>query len=232
MVRNSVFFFAALAIFAIAGFWPSYFARVSEEKNFHVHLHGAAMSLWVLLLISQAFLIRSGTRQLRQLHRLAGKISYVLVPVIIFSTLSLSHFRVQESGTDLRPDLLYFLYIQLALLVVFVLAYSLAIYHRASPHIHARYMVCTALALIDPIVARLLYNHLGITPPLMQVMTYVLVDAIFLYLIFVDWKHGRRMIVFPAMLAVFIAAQVPTFIVPTQPFWHDFALWYGGLPIP
>lgn len=85
-----------------------------------------AMALWLLMLISQAFLIRTDRRTL---HRLAGRASYVLVPLIVLSTLSLAHLRVRESGNELPAELLYFLYI-----------------------------------------------HLGITFPLMQVVTNVLVD--------------------------------------------------------
>ena len=44
MIRYSVFFFATLALFAVAGFWPSYVSRMSEEKNIHVHFHGLVMA--------------------------------------------------------------------------------------------------------------------------------------------------------------------------------------------
>jgi hypothetical protein len=229
MIRYSVFFFATLALFAVAGFWPSYVSRISEEKNIHVHFHGLVMALWLLLLISQAFLIRSGHRAL---HRLAGKASYVLVPLIVMSTVSLSHFRVQESGTELPADLLYFLYIQLSLLVVFVLAYSMAMFNRQSPRIHARYIACTALAVIDPIFARLLNTHLGVDFPMMQALTYALVDGILLFLIARDRMQTGTSAVFPAMLAVFAIAQIPTFFLYKLPAWKEFAQWYGSLPLP
>jgi hypothetical protein len=229
MIRNGVFLFSVLALFAIAGFWPSYVSRVSEEKNLHVHLHGLVMALWLLLLISQAFFIRSDRRAL---HRLAGKVSYILVPLIVLSTLSLSHFRVQENAKELPTELLYFLYIQLSLLVVFVVAYSMAIVNRHSPRIHARYIACTALALIDPIFARLLNTHLGVDFPLMQVLTYALVDGILLCLIARDWKRTGTSQVFPVMLGVFAIAQAPTFFLYKLPSWLAFAQWYGSLPIP
>lgn len=229
MIRNGVYFFAILGLFAIAGFWPSYLSRVNQETNLPVHLHGAAMALWCVMLITQGYLIRS---DYRPAHRLVGKFSFILVPVIVLSTLSLAHFRVQEAGKEPSTEILYFLYVQLSLLVVFVLAYVLAIANRRTPSIHAGYMVCTALALVDPIFARLLYNHLGIAPPLLQVLTYAFIDLILLWLIVWGRRQPRPVTLFPAMLAVFVVAQIPTFFLSKTAAWHTFAAWYGSLPIP
>jgi hypothetical protein len=229
VIRNSVYFFAALGLFAVAGFWPSYVSRVHQETNLHVHLHGVAMALWCLMLITQGYLIRS---DYRPAHRLVGIFSLILVPLIVFSTLSLAHFRVQAAGKEPSTELLYFLYVQLSLLAVFVLAYVLAIANRRTPSIHSGYMVCTALTLVDPIFARLLYNHLGITPPLAQVLTYALIDLILLWLIVWGRRQPRPVTLFPAMLAMFVVAQIPTFFLFKTPAWHAFAVWYGSLPIP
>lgn len=229
MIRSSVYYFAALGLLAIAGFWPSYLSRVNQETNLHVHLYGVAMALWCLMLITQGYLIRS---DYRPAHRLVGTFSLILVPLIVSSTLSLAHFRVQEAGKDPSTEILYFLYVQLSLLVVFVLAYVLAIVNRHTPSIHAGYMVCTALTLVDPIFARLLYNHLGIMPPLLQVLTYAFIDLILLWLIVWGRKQPRPVTLFPAMLSVFVVAQILTFFLFKMPAWHVFAVWYGSLPIP
>lgn len=223
--RHAVFYFAALLAFAIPAFWPSYLNPPKVEADWHVHVHGVAMFLWVALLIAQAWLIRAGRRGA---HRLLGKSSYALVPVVVLSTLSLLHYRLQKG---LTPDLLYFFWVVLSLAAVFALSYAMAMRHRRQPLLHARYMACTGLALIDPIFARLFYIHLGVEPPLMQVMTYLLVDGILLWLAYADWRaRGPR--VFPAMLAVFVAAQLPTFFIFQMGWWRAFVLWYGGLPLP
>src|SRR5262249_2561499 len=119
MIRNSVYFFTLLALFAIAAFWPSYLSRATSIPEVRVHLHGAVMALWVAMLITQAFLIRNGARPT---HRLIGKASYVLAPLIVLSTLALAHLRLHEAGDEPPVDLLYFVYVQLAMLSLFVLA--------------------------------------------------------------------------------------------------------------
>ena len=229
MYRSAVFFFVLLALFAVAGFWPSYLSRLGEVREFRVHYHGIATALWILLLITQAYLMRSGHREM---HRRTGRISFVLAPLVVFSILTLAHVRLRDSGAAPSEELLYFFYVQLMLSVLFALAYGLAILHRRDPQRHARYMICTALTPIDPIFARLFYVHLGIDRPLGQFLTFAIIDLILVALIWWDWRNRRRLIVFPAMLAVFVAAQVPTFFFYRQAWWQAFAVWYGQIPIP
>lgn len=229
ILRNSFPLFGALVVFAVAGFWPSYVSRIASETQFRVHLHGAVMFAWLLLLTAQAYLIRTDRRAW---HRRLGKVSYFLVPLIVLATLSLSHYRVRESGAEPPLELLYFLYVQLALLGLFVLSWALAIFHRKSPKLHGRYMVCTALAVVDPILARLLNLHLGVDFPSAQFLTYGFVDLILLCLLAADWRLRPRICVFPAMLCLFAMVQIPTFFWYKLPAWKAFALWYGSLALP
>src|SRR5215475_5735242 len=106
ILRNSVYFFAALALFAVAAFWPTYLSRIGAVTEGHVHAHGAVMASWLAMLVAQAFLIRSNRRPI---HKLLGKASYVLAPLVVLSTLSLAHMRLAEAGNAPSVDLLYFL---------------------------------------------------------------------------------------------------------------------------
>lgn len=226
MYRASAFFFAILLLLAIPAFWPSYIAPKRYETDWHVHLHGIAMLLWMLMLITQAGLVRAKSFAL---HRALGKTSFVLVPVIVASTLLLAHYRMR-SGLD--KQLLYFFYVQLSLLAVFLVAYGLAILNRATPAVHMRFMACTALALVDPILARLLYIHLGIEPPLMQLITYGVVDLILVALIVHDRINRHYAQVYPAMLVLFVVSQVPTFLVTQAGWWRAFTQSFARLPLP
>ena len=93
--RNSVFFFALIPLFAIWGFWFTYFVRPSEELGTYDHIHGMAMIGWCLLLIVQSSLIRTNRRDI---HRQVGKLSYVLAPLIIISTILLANSRLNVRG--------------------------------------------------------------------------------------------------------------------------------------
>ena len=225
--RRSAPFFGALALLAIPAFWPTYLALRPQEADWHVHVHGAALALWSVMLIVQPWLVLRGKVRV---HRKVGKASYFIAPVIVVSTILLAHYRLYQSTPTF--DQIYFLWVQLALLSVFAIAYVQAIRWRHSGGIHARYMICTALTMIDPIVARLIYNHTGVDIPWLQIATYLLIDAILLALWLRDRRLGNRVRVFPAMLALFIALELPTFFLPQTGAWQSFGQWFGALPLP
>ena len=229
MVRNGLYFFIAIGLLALPAFWPSYLSRIGAEKLPQVHFHGLLMFAWVVLLVAQGALIR-GRR--RVWHRALGKVSYALVPLIALSTLSLAHLRIGASPRPLPAELLYFFYVQLALLAFFVIAYGFAIMHRRDPELHGRYMFCTALALVDPIVARLLYYALGVGFPLGQFITYGAVVLVLVGMIGADRQRGKSSRVFPGMLLTFIVLVAPTFFLPQLRVWADFAEWFAQLPLP
>ena len=224
--RRAVFFFGLLLLLTLPAFWPTYFAPPKPVAETRVHLHGLLMFGWMALLIAQAGLIRAGHRGL---HRGLGRVSYVLAPLVVVSTLGLLHLRLTQK---IDAELLYFLWVILSLAALFAFSYVMAMVHRAEPAIHARYMVCTALALVDPVVGRIVLFHAGVEPPWMQVVTYALVDAILLWLAYADRRSRSGIRVFPFMLAVFVALQAPTFFVFREPWWAGFAQWLAKLPLP
>src|SRR5688572_24804426 len=220
--RRAVFYFSALLLATIPAFWPSYFFPPRYETDFHVHFHGIAMFLWVVLLVAQAALIRTGRRDV---HRQLGKTSYAIAPAIVISTLLLMNHRLKGA---IGAELLYFVYLQFVLTAFFAFCYVQAMRHRHAPALHARYMVGTAFAIFDPIMARVLFVSFGTEPPWMQLATFAMMDALLLALIL--WERGREeppaTRVFPLLLAIFVATQVPQFSVPRMAWFADFARWY------
>jgi len=226
MYRSSVYYFGALLLLAIPAFWPSYFFPPKYETDWHVHLHGLAMFSWVVLMITQASLIRARNPAL---HRRVGKTSYGLVPLIVVSTLLLAGYRLRQK---IDGDLLYFLYVQLSLVALLAVSWALAMVNRRQPQVHMRYMVCVALALVDPIVARILFFYGGMDFPATQVVTYGLVDAILIALALHDRARHPAIRVYPRMLAAFVIVELPTFFLYKLPAWREFAEGYAALPLP
>jgi hypothetical protein len=153
--RNGAVAFAVFFTFVLWAFWPSYFSRLTSQPDFRLHTHGIAMTLWCVLLIAQAWLIR--TRQ-KPLHRTPGKLSYVLVPFVALATLNLVHSRVRGM-TSPSPLGLFQLALMVNAVPVFVALYLLAMYHRRTPAIHARYMLCTVFPLFTPVTDRLIFRN-------------------------------------------------------------------------
>ena len=98
--------FAGFTMAMFVAFWPSYFSRLAEQPSSHHHAHGIAMSLWLVLLIAQASLMRSGNRAL---HGRLGLLSYVHLPVIVVVTLRFVHYTLQEGPPQLGAYSLFFL---------------------------------------------------------------------------------------------------------------------------
>ena len=91
LYRHSARFFALFLALTVLAFWPSYFARLFEQPNLWFHAHGVVLTLWLVLLVVQAQLIRTHRRGL---HRLLGKLSFVLAPAVVVITTVFIHQRL------------------------------------------------------------------------------------------------------------------------------------------
>ncbi len=224
---KSVFFLALIPLFAIWGFWVTYFTRPPETLSGYDHLHGFGMLAWVLMLIMQSFLIRTNRRRI---HRQTGKLAYLFGPWIVISTIMLAHYRLNVRG--LTAEGLYILGLQVFVLIQYTVCYAMAIRHRKQPDLHARWMVCTAFSLLDPIFARILvvnFIHVPLETGIIQYITFSFIDLIVIALIFRDWKTEQRRDVFLPVLILLLVTQLPTLFVLKIPAWEAFAGWFMNL---
>lgn len=91
-------------------------------------------------------------------------------------------------------------------------------------------MVCTALTLVDPVLIRILF-WIGPTPTWnYQWLTFGATDLVMVILIGLERSNRAGRGVFPAMLALFVAAQLPALLGWTNgPLWQAFARWFAGI---
>jgi hypothetical protein len=229
LYKKSVFFFALIPLFAMWGFWVTYFTRPTGTVSVIEHVHGVAMFSWVLLLVLQAFLIRTNRRPI---HRQTGKLAWVLGPLIIVSTIVLANYRLNVRG--LTPEGLYIFSLQVFTLLLFTVCYFMALRHRGRPDVHARWMICTSLTMLDPIFARILginFIQVPFETGIIQYITYSFIDLILIVLIVRDWKNDGRRDVFLPALGFALLTQIPVFFVLSTPAWTAFASWFMSLPL-
>lgn len=153
MFKNAVFYFLVLLLFAVVGFWIPWYSNIFGVHAFWTNFHATVMTLWLLLLISQTFLMRSGRRIE---HRTLGKVSYLLGPLCIISFPMLAFYSLPLEGVPLPLFKAYIFWLQTGTGILFAWFFIAAIYHRKQSALHARYMIATALTLINPIIARLM----------------------------------------------------------------------------
>src|SRR5688572_7786671 len=222
-------YFAGLLLLAFVAYWPSYFSQVLSADHY-THFHASLAALWIVMLAAQPTLIRM---KRLALHRLLGAFSYVLAPLIVISIVLLGHSRIKGLSGEAYAVQTYILYLQVSLTVLFAVSYALAIYKRHTVALHARFMLCTAFTLIDPVVIRLMFWMGSRTPTWnYQWVTFGLTDLVIVALIFLERrsKSGRK--VFPVMLAVFVLAQSFALLGLTNTAqWQAFARWFAALPL-
>ncbi|HEU0098721.1 MAG TPA: hypothetical protein VFQ67_08080 [Allosphingosinicella sp.] len=217
---------SAFLLLALIAFWPTYLSQPRSSGGF-THLHAAAATLWMLMLIAQSWAI---DRRRVALHRALGKASYVLAPLLVLSVLLLAHHRIATAPPPAFPIQTYILYLQVSLAALFALSYALAIAARRSVARHSRFMICTALTLVDPVVIRILFWIAPEPSWNYQWLTFGLTDLAFLVLIALERNNRAGRGVFPAMLAVFAVAQAPAVLGLTQgAAWQAFARWVAGI---
>jgi hypothetical protein len=220
--------YAFIVVFALAllAFWKSYVTRPSSFGDPYTHVHAALMVAWFAILIAQPFLIR---REHRAAHRLLGRISFALVPLLAASILLLAHARIRAIG-PLGADARFF-FLPFGMTVLLVVPWALAVKHRRTVALHARYMICTVFAVVDPVLGRILYFYF---PPLPSqdhaTLASYLVTAGLLAALYTRERSPRpRPFAVMLVLATVIYGVFATFARTDT--WRVFVEWYGTLPL-
>lgn len=231
LYQKSYLYFIVFFGFMLWGFWFTYFTRIADQENYRMHLHGAALILWCLMLIIQPYLVRA---KKLHIHKKTGKLSYLLVPLLLFSTIDLLKFKLQGKLVLTNSDN-FFVALVLNALIVFVVFYGLAIYHNRKGTIHARYMICTAFPMLTPITDRIISIQFpGLLPilptvdgiPIVPIYGFALADLLLAGLCIWDWRTHQRWNVFPFALLLLLAYHFSVLNFYKYPFWVKFCQWF------
>lgn len=235
---NLGYWFLSFIVLVFAGFYYTYFSVLFNSKPIIIHIHFTLMILWIAMLIIQPFLIKY---KKRSLHRLIGRLSYLLVPLVLlfsFLVIRLEYYRrikdfqlqvtnglnhISESEilkqTSNNPNALFFF-------LWFALFYTLAIVNRHRSSIHSRYMLATALTLLGPTVDRIVQINFNIRtiasniPAL--VITFLLIDIILSILIMKDYSNEKSIRTLTSCLCINIIGQFLYYTVPDLDWWGHF----------
>lgn len=226
ITQRSHLYFALFFLLMLAAFWRTYFTRLFDQESFRMHLHGMTLLTWCTLLVLQPYLIR--TRRTLW-HRRLGKLSYGVVPLLMFTTYDLLRYRMHKQGA-VDPAAVALV---INALVAFLLFYALAIYFRKEMPLHARFMVCTVFPMFTPVTDRIINIYFPSTlssfPTLMgypnvPLFGFVLADLILIGLSVWDWRAHRRL-VFPFALIVLLLYHASFNFLYAYPFWQNFSNW-------
>jgi hypothetical protein len=204
LYANAHWYFGAGLLVIVVGFFKSYFNNLGANDLAH-HIHGIAALLWMLMFIVQPLTFSKGKLPW---HRIIGKVSFGLVPVVVLSGLHIVQLMILGKAhyPPMAPYQLAF--IDLFSLTQFVVFYIMAIVTRKKLHLHARYMAATVFLFIIPGLGRALLFIPGINSFDQVVnISLVLTEVVLLFLIWDDKRSGQFRL--PYMLAfVLFAVQI------------------------
>jgi hypothetical protein len=227
-------FVVSLFVLTIVAFWPSYLTVAPSTLSIYHHLHAVTATAWLVLLFVQPLLAISGRIAL---HKSLGRLTYVLMPILLFSMVGLAHSIIQgKTETDLEIEV-FLSYVRLVGSGTLALFYLLAIAYRHNTPVHARLMLCTALPLIEPVANRIGLRVLNDWSFNYQYLSMGIMAAILLSCIWAERRSRSARLVFPFALAGLFVAYLPLLLRfykwgSTYDLWRQCVLWFASLPIP
>ena len=219
------YFFAGLAGFyalvAVAGFLPRYlqFRAGALELSWAAHAHGAAMGLWLGLLVTQALLPVAGRLDL---HRRLGAATCGFAAIIWLSMIAVAARQIAVVEPPEGHFLYNILLLQLQALLLFPLFFGWAIAVRRRPGWHKRFMVLTMVVPLGAAVDRMMWLPVGGIEGQWPFFLYL--DALLVPLIVFDLVSMRRL--HPATLAgagLLLASQLIVTLLWNTAAWHGLA---------
>jgi hypothetical protein len=188
--RNLGYIFLVLPPILLSGFWIPYFSlipRFDPSITTAVQIHAILLFAWVGLLVIQPLAIRM---KAISAHRVLGKASYFLLPLIVVSSIGMLFKEYQEnvaSGTNVASavEAEYLSATQLILIAIF---YGSAIVRVRVRDIaeHMGYMICIALALLPAGLARTLGYWFHVRLASSQTICFAVIDLCLISLLVVD----------------------------------------------
>jgi len=225
-------FFLAIAILfpitVLIGFGPTYYLRgfftSPPIPNTLVHIHGLAMSAWIILFVTQVYLIRSTKIKL---HQQLGIASIVLAVAIFFLGLFAGIVSAKAGrGVEGIPPL-EFMIVPFGDVIVFAFLFAAAVYYRRNGPNHKRLMLLTVLNFLPPALGRFPF---GLTASFGPLWFYGVPDVLAIIFVAVDtWRNGKLNKVFLAGAIFLIASHWSRLAFSSTPTWVSFATWLTSL---
>ena len=220
---------AVIGVLATAiGFLPTFFMRLSEVDVAHL-IHGWTMTLWIVLVLTQALLIR--TRRHRA-HRVLGWTSLALFAAMLLTSWQM--IALMLSGKTHLPfeAAKFFGYSDIVDTPLLLLAFGGAILWRKDRHLHSRLMAVTVLTSIVPALARafniLIWRSFEGLYHAMH-LTYLLILLALGASILIDRRGGALRWPLPLAFAWFVVVYATNWPVIHLGWYDALSRWLGSL---
>lgn len=186
-----------------------------------IHLHGAAFSCWILLLIAQTSLVSAGQVDL---HRRLGIAGFLLACLmVVLGVLAATDSLVREAGPA-GTDPKFFYIIPLTDMLVFATLIFFAFRARSNPSSHKRLILVATTALLIAAIGRWPVFHGN--APVAALCSYIFLLILVGYDLWSTRKMHRATLWAGVFLIFVQQIRIP---IGQSAAWHAFASWVQSL---
>jgi hypothetical protein len=215
--NRSIYPGAAIAIAGVMffGFARNYYLRAwlgTRVISFIVHVHGLVMTAWVVLFVTQTFLI---ARHRVDLHRKLGILGAGLAAMVLgLGVLTIGHsIERQQPGANSKLFIELFVAFDGISLLVFAGLVFAGVLYRQRREIHKRLMLIAMISLLPPAYGRLIAN---LTHDNVELLVLAMMYASALSCLLIDvWRHRRLHPTFAIGSALVIVDSQLTYFAQT-----------------
>lgn len=221
---------AALLLFALVSFWPTYLSRPFSPIDAYTHGHAALGLIWLLLLIGQPLSIALNRRAW---HRAVGRLGWGVGLAFIVSGVLLAHVRFSRMDPATFQNEAHGMFLPFYANAAFAAALALGFAFRHQPAVHGRFMLCTGALLIDPAMARFLGTRFPPLPweSLYQLIGFGLTDVALLLVLFAAPLPTAPRRAAVGLMALVLALNVGWFTLARSEAWRAVAQAFRALPL-
>jgi len=217
----------AMLIAVLVGFGPTYYFSTISGTTFELtrplHLHGAAFTTWMLLLVVQTTLVAAGRTDIHRKLGVAGAVLGAVMMVLgAYVALTRFHAGLMTPPPGIPAGVL--LAVALATIVVFPVLFGSALLLRRRSDYHKRLVLIATCELVIAAVARW-PRVASLGPPGFFAITDLFLVALVVY----DFKSRGK--IHPATLwggLFFLAAQPLRLVIGFSATWAAFAAWVAS----
>src|SRR5271155_1599791 len=223
-------FFSGMALLLLVtifvGFAPTYYlAGVFHAPlpSLIIHLHGAAFTCWILLLVTQTSLVAGGRVDI---HRQLGIAGFLLACLMVILGVLAATDSLVRGGGPPGSDPRIFYIVPLTDMVIFAVLIFFAFRFRSNPAIHKRLILIATIGLSLAALARWPITFVHRKPLHAALVSYIFLILIVAYDLWSTHKLHRATLWAGALLVVVQQIRVP--LAMTGP-WLHFAGWVRTL---
>ena len=215
-----------MLVTVFVGFAPTYyFAGVfgAHLPSIVIHLHAAAFSCWILLLVTQTSLVSAGRVAV---HRRLGVAGFVLACLMVVIGILAATDSLMRGHAPRGLDARTFYIVPMSDMLIFAVFIYFAFRSRSDPSTHKRLIYVATTSLLVAAVARWPLAFVHRRPAVAATFSEIFLLVLVAYDLWSTRKLHRATVWAGALMIFVQQVRIP---IGKTPVWHAFASWVQSL---